>query len=77
MKKKKTFEESMDRLEEIVRALERGEVSLTESLKLFEEGSGLVVDCEKQLDDAEQLVRKLRKSENGDPEELPFAQEEE
>ncbi len=77
MKKKKTFEESIDRLEEIVRSLERGEVSLTESLKLFEEGAGLITQCEKQLDEAEQVVRRLRKTESGEPEELPFTQEEE
>ena len=38
----KTFEESMARLEQIVRAMERGDVALEESLKLFQEGTELV-----------------------------------
>ena len=38
----KTFEESMVRLEQIVRAMERGDVALEESLKLFENGTGIV-----------------------------------
>ena len=40
--KTKTFEEKMQRLEEIVRAMERGDVALEESLKLFQEGTELV-----------------------------------
>lgn len=77
MKKKKTFEESITRLEEIIYSLERGEVPLEKSLSLFQEGAGLIADCQKQLDEAEQVVRKLRKSDSGEPEELPFGDEEE
>ena len=40
--KNPTFEENMQRLEQIVRAMERGEVPLEESLKLFQEGTELV-----------------------------------
>lgn len=76
MEEKKNFEEAMNRLESIVRALERGEVSLEESLNLFKEGAGLITQCEKQLDEAEQIVRRLRKTESGEPEELPFDVEE-
>ena len=76
MEDKKNFEEAMNRLEAIVRSLERGEVSLEESLNLFQEGAELIGHCEKQLDEAEQLVRRLRKSESGEPEELPFDVEE-
>lgn len=68
----KTFEQSLARLEEIVRLLEKGDAPLAESLGLFEEGAGLVRACEKQLDEAEQKVVKLRRSEDGSPEELPF-----
>ena len=46
----KTFEESMARLEQIVRAMERGDVALEESLKLFQEGTELVRSCQKLLD---------------------------
>ena len=41
----KTFEENMHRLEQIVRAMERGDVALEESLKLFQEGTELVRRC--------------------------------
>ena len=50
-KQSKTFEESMSRLEQIVRAMERGDVPLEESLKLFQEGTELVQTCTKLLDD--------------------------
>lgn len=70
--KKKTFEDSLSRLGEIVRSLERGDAPLADSLKLFEEGSGLITACTKELDEAEQKVVKLRKGPDGEPEELPF-----
>ena len=69
--KKKTFEESLSRLGEIVRTLERGDAPLADSLKLFEEGATLITACTKQLDEAEQKVVKLRKGPDGEPEELP------
>ncbi len=71
-KKTLSFEESMQRLEEIVRLLERGDVPLEESLALFEEGSGLIAQCSKLLDNAEQKVIKLKKGSDGTPVELPF-----
>lgn len=71
-KKSLSFEESMQRLEEIVRLLERGDVPLEESLALFEEGSGLIARCSKLLDNAEQKVIKLKKGSDGTPVELPF-----
>ena len=75
-KKTLSFEESMQRLEEIVRLLERGDVPLEESLALFEEGSGLIAQCGKLLDSAEQKVIKLKKGSDGMPIELPFDTEE-
>ena len=70
--KKKTFEDSLSRLGEIVRTLERGDAPLADSLKLFEEGATLITACTKQLDEAEQKVVKLRKGPDGESEELPF-----
>ena len=70
--KKKTFEDSLSRLGEIVRSLERGDAPLADSLKLFEEGAALITSCTKELDDAAQKVVKLRKGPDGEPEELPF-----
>lgn len=73
--KKLTFEESVARLDEIVRHLEKGDLSLSESLKLFEEGTGLINSASKLLDEAEQKVVKLRKGADRQPEELPFEDE--
>ena len=71
-KKKLSFEESMKRLEEIVLHLEKGDIPLQESIGLFEEGTRLLADCSAMLDEAEQLVVRLRKGNDGEPEELPF-----
>ncbi len=73
--KKMNFEASMQRLSEIVARLEKGEAALDESLKLFEEGAGLIAGCQKQLDQAEQKVMKLRKGDDGEPCETPFLDE--
>ncbi|HBR08350.1 MAG TPA: exodeoxyribonuclease VII small subunit [Clostridiales bacterium] len=70
-----TFEDAMARLNEIVKTLEKGDSPLNESLALFEEGAGLVAACQKELDDAEQKVVKLRKGPGGEPEETPFLDE--
>jgi len=76
-KKTLTFEEAMDRLEEIVSSLESGEFALDESLKLFEEGTALISNCSKMLENAEQTVVKLVKKSDGTLEEAPFSGEEE
>ena len=70
--KKKPFEESMTRLEEIVSILERGDSTLDESLALFEEGTKLAAACSKQLDQAEQKILKLTKGPDGEPVETPL-----
>ena len=72
----KSFEENMQRLEQIVRAMERGDVPLEESLKLFQEGTGLVEKCGKLLDEAELQVRKIIAGPDGKPVEAPFCHEE-
>lgn len=73
--KKPSFEEALGRLDEIVRHLEKGDLPLSESLKLFEEGSGLLKNCSAMLDEAEQKVVKLKKGEDRQPVELPFEDE--
>lgn len=75
--KKMTFEQQIARLEEIVSALEQGDVQLADSLALFEEGTKLITACTKQLDQAEQQVVKLMKGPGGAPVELPFESTEE
>lgn len=59
------FEENLDRLEERVRKLESGEVSLEEALQLFEEGVGFAQACHEQLDAAEKRVAALSRSGEG------------
>lgn len=63
----KTFEENLMRLEQIVRAMERGDVALEESLKLFREGTDLVRQCGKLLDDAQLQVQKVMTDPDGSP----------
>ena len=57
--KKKTFEESVARLEEIVKLLENGKAPLADSLALFEEGVSLVRFCSAELDEAEKRITEL------------------
>lgn len=70
--KKVTFEQQLQRLEEIVASLEKGDVPLADSLALFEEGTKLIAACTRQLDQAEQQVVKLMKGPDGAPVELSF-----
>ena len=67
-----SFEESMKRLDEIVAGLEKGEVTLQDSMALFAEGTELIRRCGALLDAAEQQVVRLKKGPDGAPEELPF-----
>jgi exodeoxyribonuclease VII small subunit len=76
-KKKKTFESSLARLEEIVKAMESGEAMLDETLSLYEEGVKLIQYCTKALDTAEQKVKILQKGEEGTLEEVDFIKTEE
>ena len=68
-----TFEQNMQRLEQIVRAMEQGEVALEESLKLFQEGTALVASCGKLLDEAEMQVKKVVTDSEGHPAMEDFA----
>lgn len=67
-----TFEQSMQRLEQIVRAMERGDVALEESLKLFQEGTDLVRSCNQLLDEAQLQVKKIMTAPDGSPVEEDF-----
>jgi len=67
-----SFEQAAARLDEIVRLLERGDAPLDESLSLFEEGAKLIGICGKMLDEAEQVVVRLQKSEDGNVMEVAF-----
>ncbi len=65
VKKEKNFEESLARLEEILHALESGDASLDEMLKLYEEGIGLIRFCNEKLEHAEQSVKILQLQPDG------------
>ena len=69
------FEANMQRLEQIVRAMERGDVALDESLKLFQEGTELVRSCGKLLDEAELQVKMIMAGPDGNPTQEDFADE--
>jgi len=66
------FEDALKSLEEIVDALEKGDVPLEKSLKIFEEGVKLSRLCNKMLDKAEKKVEILMRNEKGGLEAKPF-----
>ena len=71
-KSRQSFEESMQRLEEIVRLLEKGDAPLEDSIKLFEEGTKLAKRCDEMLNEAEKKVVVLSKGADGAPVETEF-----
>lgn len=72
----RTFEQNMQRLEQIVRAMERGDVPLEESLQLFKEGTSLVQQCGRLLDEAQLQVKMVMTAPDGSPVLEDFADEE-
>ncbi|MBW1782054.1 MAG: exodeoxyribonuclease VII small subunit [Deltaproteobacteria bacterium] len=68
----KKFEEAMERLEAIVQGLEGGDLSLGDSMKVFEEGMGLAKFCSEELEAAEKKVTLLIKESGGKLSEAPF-----
>ena len=69
------FEKDLEKLEEIVAALEEGELPLDDALKRFEEGIKLAKRCEKALADAEKKIEILTKNAEGNLEAQPFDEE--
>ena len=66
-----SFEDAVQRLEQIVRQLETGNAPLDKSLELYEEGISLVNKCTKELKNAEKKI-KILTSENGNLNEKDF-----
>ena len=62
----RSFEESLARLEDILRTLESGESDLNAMLELYEEGVALIRSCNEQLTRAEQSVKMLQLGANGE-----------
>lgn len=71
-KKEISFEEALERLNEIVKALEHSDARLDDSLKLFEEGVALVKQCNDQIDQAEAKIKQLVRCSDGTLEEQDF-----
>jgi exodeoxyribonuclease VII small subunit len=67
-----TFEESLKKLDEIVGALEGGNLPLEDSIKLFEEGVQLSAVCKQELETAEGKVQMLIKQRDGSMKAEPF-----
>lgn len=65
MKKSQTFEQAMNRLEEINQALESGDIPLEESIKLYDEGIKLIEFCQSKLNEAEKKIQKLSRNTEG------------
>jgi exodeoxyribonuclease VII small subunit len=74
---KKTFEQSMKQLEQIVQALESGDLSLEKAIKKFEEGIQLSKFCSKKLEETEKKISILLKDTTGEITEAPFKPENE
>lgn len=71
-KKPLKFEEALARLEEIVGAIEQGQIGLEESIERYEEGMGLIAHCRKILGEAELKVQKLQADAEGKLQAQPF-----
>ena len=69
----RNFEQAMTALEEIVRELERGDLPLEDSLKLFEEGVKLSRECQDRLRQAERRIEMLLRDDQGQPVVVEFA----
>jgi exodeoxyribonuclease VII small subunit len=75
-KRSSNFESALGALEKIVRDLERGDLPLEDSLKLFEEGVKLSRECQMRLNEAERSIEVLLKDSNGNPLVSPIEVEE-
>ena len=75
MSKPKTekFEASLEKLEEMVHKLEGGDLSLEDSMKIFEEGMKLVKTCETRLNEAQKKIAILMKDGSGNKKEASFS----
>ncbi len=76
MSKEKSFEESLNELEQIASKLESGDLGLDEAIKEFENGIKLSKECSKKLDEAEKKINILVQNENGDLVEESFVSQE-
>jgi exodeoxyribonuclease VII small subunit len=69
-----SFEDSLTKLEEVVAQLERGDLSLDDAVRLFEDGTRLSALCKQQLEEAEGRVEMLMKQRDGAMKREPFGE---
>lgn len=67
MNEPRTFEASLEALEQIVRQLESGDLALEKSLELFEQGIRLSRECQERLSQAERRIEVLMRDTQGRP----------
>ncbi len=72
--KKKTFEENLSRLEEIVEEFEDENLTLEKSIKLYEEGVKLAGKCTLELEAAERKIKILQRNADGEIVETPISE---
>jgi exodeoxyribonuclease VII small subunit len=72
---KKTFEQALKQLEQIVQDLESGDIPLEKAIKKFEEGIELSKFCAEKLDESEKRVTMLTQDATGNVSDMPFAAE--
>lgn len=77
MPKRKTFEQAIDRLEDIADELERNEVTLDEAVSLYKEGMELSVFCADKIKKAKSALQLLQRDEDGNIITMPFTDLEE
>jgi len=70
---KKTFEQALKELEQIVQDLESGDLPLEKAIKKFEEGVALSKFCAEKLDDSEKKITILTQDAAGKATDMPFA----
>ncbi len=74
---KRTFEASLEALEQIVKELERGDLPLEKSLELFEQGIRLSRECQERLSQAERRIESVMRDNQGRPVVVPFEEQKE
>lgn len=75
-KKKMSFEENIEKLEEILARLEDEKLPLDTAVKLYEEGMKLISACNRSLEDAERRIKILTRGEDGGIVEVPISPDE-
>ncbi len=70
--KRPSFEEAMQRLDEIVEGMESGEIGIEESISRYEEAMKLAAHCRKILDTVEQRIQKIQTVAGSTPRAVPF-----